>query len=272
MSAGEPREAGFRTERMYTYYHILDCLRALLHQLERGEANLTIDPVVWENTTTAFETWTQELASGRMRGLWTVTPEDVERVRHLRVLGHEALAGRPPPSELLPLIKQSLIPMYGPDWELLPDWETSLAIHRKANQTAAIPGEDPYKAFERIDWLVAAHMCGGGYIHELAEAIERGDADLPVGLSAWENTMAALDAAVLDHVHGRAQWTHEIVMLQDAERVRHLRVLGAEALSGGPRSPEIGPLAKVTLRMLFGPDWKSLMPDVVAGALAIRNG
>ena len=84
--------------------------------------------------------------------------------------------------------------------------------------------------------------------------------------------MAALEAAVLDHVHGRVQWTHEIVTLQDAERVRQLRVLGAEALSGGPRSPEIGPLANVTLRMLFGPDWKSLMPDIVADALVILDG
>ena len=50
-------------------------------------------------------------------------------------------------------------------------------------------------------------------------------------------------------------------MLQDGERVQKLRVLGAEALSGGPRSPEIGPLASVILRMLFGPDWKSLLPS-----------
>jgi hypothetical protein len=195
-----------------------------------------------------------------------------EVIRGARSLGHEALAGGPPPSELLPLIKQSLIVLYGPEWERLPDWETSLAIHREASQTADVPGEDPCKAFERIDWLVAAHTCGGGYIHELAEAIERGDADLPVGPSAWENTMAALEAAVMDHVHGRVQWTHEIVTVQDAERVQKLRVLGAEALSGGPRSPDIGPLAKAILRMLFGPDWKSLMPEVVADALAILNG
>ena len=272
MIASEPRDPTFGTWWVHAYHHGLDCVRTMLQQLERDAANLTIDPVVWENSTAALEWMAEELASGRMRGQQVVTPEDVERVRRLRALGREALAGGPPSPELPPLIKQTLNAVYGPDWDLIPDWDTSLAASREAAQAASVPGHDPDEAMDRLEWLAATLMCGGGYIYGLARAIERGDAHLPVGPLAWENAMAALERAVLEHVRGRVQWTREILTLEDVERVRRLRALGAEALSGGSRSQDIGSLAQACLGMLFGPDWERSMPDVEAAAQAIVHG
>lgn len=135
-----------------------------------------------------------------------------------------------------------------------------------------VSGRDPDEAADRLEWLSATITCGSWYVHGLAAAIEHGDADLPIGPSAWENAMAALEWAVAEHLRGRVQWTKEIITPDDAERVRSLRALGAEAISGGPRSTDIGPLAQVCLGMLYGPDWKSVMPDAEAAAQMILHG
>src|SRR4051812_24164502 len=125
-----------------------------------------------------------------------------------------------------------------------------------------VSGRDPDEAENQLEWLSATLACGSGYIHGIVEAIERGDAHLPVGPAAWENAMAALEWAVTEHIRGRVQWTRDLITPDDAERVRRLRALGADALSGGPRSTDIRPLAEACLGMLYGPDWKSIMPDV----------
>ena len=272
MTASGPPEPSFGTWWVHAYHHGLDCVRTLLQQLARGAVDLTVAPVVWENTTAALEWMAEELDSGRMRGQQVVTPEDVGRVRRLRVLGREALDGGPSSPELPLLIQQTLSVLYGPDWERIPDWETSLAASRVASQAPSVPRHDPDGAMDRLEWLAATLTCGGASIHGLASAIEHGDAQLPIDPSAWENTMAALERAVVEHVRGRVQWTTKILTQEDAERVRRLRELGAEALSGGSRSPDIGPLAQVCLDMLFGPDWESTMPDIEADAQEIVQG
>jgi hypothetical protein len=135
-----------------------------------------------------------------------------------------------------------------------------------------VPGRDPDTAADRLEWLAATLMCSGAYIRALAEATERGDADLPVAPSAWDNALAALEWQVMEHVRGRVQWTREVITLEDAARVSRLRALGAEALEGGPRSPDLAPLAEACLSMMYGSDWRDLMPDVAADAQAIVHG
>ncbi|WP_437757311.1 hypothetical protein [Sorangium sp. So ce1389] len=89
---------------------------------------------------------------------------------------------------------------------------------------------------DQLDWAANAEACAVGYIRTLAGAIERGDAEPGVDPSAWEDTMAAVQWAMMEHVHGRARWPSPIT-LEDVERMRRVHVLGSAALSGGERSP-----------------------------------
>ncbi len=272
MTPNEPPEPPVGTWWARTEHHGLGYLRTLLQQLERGAVVLTIDPLTWEHAMDPLEWMAVELATGRMRGQERVTPEDVERVRRVRTLVREVLTGTPPSPELPLLIKQTLRALYGPHWERIPAWDTSLAASPLAAQAASALEQDPDGAMDRFQWLTATLTCGGAYIFWLARAVEHGDVVLPVVPSAWENAMTMLERAVLEHVRGHLQWTTEILAEIDVERVHRLRELGARALSGAPRSLDIAPLARECLVTLFGPNWKSAMPDVEAAAHAIVHG
>lgn len=106
-----------------------------------------------------------------------------------------------------------------------------------------------------LDWASMAELYAVGYIRILADAIERGDADLQVDPVAWENTLTAAEGAMVEQMRGRLHGPTAITA-EDIERMRRLRELGSAALSGGERSPELGPLALRSMESLFGPDWQ----------------
>ncbi|WP_437608568.1 hypothetical protein WMF20_47750 [Sorangium sp. So ce834] len=106
-----------------------------------------------------------------------------------------------------------------------------------------------------LEWAATAELYAVGYIRILADAIERGDADLQVDPGAWENTLTAAEGAMLEHIRGRLHGPTAITA-GDVERMRRLRELGSAALLGGGRPPELGPLALQCMESLFGSDWK----------------
>jgi hypothetical protein len=117
---------------------------------------------------------------------------------------------------------------------------------------------------EELGWAVHAEFFGVGYIYILACAIERGDADVGIHPSAWENTMSAVEWAMMEQVHGRIQGPTSITV-EDVERMRRLHTLGSAALSGGERLPELRPLALQCLESVFGPDWERVACEAAHG-------
>ncbi|XXT21429.1 hypothetical protein WME94_07685 [Sorangium sp. So ce429] len=110
---------------------------------------------------------------------------------------------------------------------------------------------------DELDWAYHAELFAVGYIHILTGAIERGDVNLGICPTAWENTMSAVELAMLDHVNGRMQGPTTITA-EDIERMRRLHALGAAALSGGERPPALCQLAFICAESLFGADWRRL--------------
>ncbi|WP_437570144.1 hypothetical protein [Sorangium sp. So ce542] len=106
-----------------------------------------------------------------------------------------------------------------------------------------------------LEWAATAELYAVGYIRILADAIERGDADLQVHPGAWENTLTAAEGAMLEHIRGRLHGPTAIIA-GDVERMRRLRELGSAALLGGERPPELGQLALQCMESLFGSDWE----------------
>ncbi|MGK3960823.1 hypothetical protein WMF38_48210 [Sorangium sp. So ce118] len=104
-----------------------------------------------------------------------------------------------------------------------------------------------------LEWASTAELYAVGDIRILADAIERDDTDLQVDPVAWENTLTAVEGAMLEHISGRLHGPTAITVA-DVERMRRLRGLGSAALSGSERSPEFGPLALRCMESLFGPD------------------
>ncbi|WP_438034372.1 hypothetical protein [Sorangium sp. So ce204] len=121
-----------------------------------------------------------------------------------------------------------------------------------------------------LDWASWATLYAVGYIRILADAFERGDADLQVDPSAWENTLIAAEGAMLEHVRGRLHGPTTITV-EDVERMRRLRGLGSAALSSGERSPELYPLALRCMESLFGPDWKRVSREAAFHARALNQ-
>lgn len=121
-----------------------------------------------------------------------------------------------------------------------------------------------------LDWASWATLYAVGYIRILADAIERGDADLQVDPVAWENTLTAAEGAMVEHVRGRLHGPTSITV-EDIERMRRLRELGSAALSGGERSPDLGPLALRSMESLFGPDWKRAAQKAAFYARALNQ-
>ncbi|WP_437644188.1 hypothetical protein [Sorangium sp. So ce362] len=121
-----------------------------------------------------------------------------------------------------------------------------------------------------LDWATTAVLFAGGYIRILADAIERGDADLQVDPVAWENTLIAVEGAMAEQIRGRLHGPTAITA-EDVERMRRLRGLGSAALSGGERSPELCPLALRSMESLFGPDWKRVAREAAFYARALNQ-
>ncbi|WP_437635030.1 hypothetical protein [Sorangium sp. So ce854] len=129
----------------------------------------------------------------------------------------------------------------------------------------------PEEVEDLLEWASMAELYAVGYIRILADAIERGDADLQVDPSAWENTMAAAAWAMMEHVRGRLHGPTAITV-EDIERMRLLHGLGAAALSSGERPPELYPLALRCMECLFGPDWKRAAREAASYARALGQG
>ncbi|WP_437809615.1 hypothetical protein [Sorangium sp. So ce1078] len=119
-----------------------------------------------------------------------------------------------------------------------------------------------------LDWATTAVLFAVGYIRILADAIERGDADLQVDPSAWENTLTAVEGVMLEHIRGHLHGPTAITV-EDVERMRRLRGLGSAALSGGERSPELYPLSLRCMESLLGPNWKRTARDAVSYTRAL---
>ncbi|WP_437931753.1 hypothetical protein WMF37_21685 [Sorangium sp. So ce291] len=121
-----------------------------------------------------------------------------------------------------------------------------------------------------LDWASMATLYAVGYMRILADAIERGDADLQVDPVAWENTLTAVEGAMVEQIRGRLHGPTAITA-EDVERTRQLRELGSAALSGGERSPELCPLALRSMESLFGPDWKRAAREAAFYARALNQ-
>jgi hypothetical protein len=113
----------------------------------------------------------------------------------------------------------------------------------------------PEELEDLLDWASMVKLYAVGYIRILADAIERGDADLQVDPVAWDNTLIAIEGVMAEQDRGRLHGPTPITV-EDVERMQRLRKLGSAALSGGERSPEFCPLALRCIECLFGPDWK----------------
>ncbi|KYF79552.1 hypothetical protein BE20_17575 [Sorangium cellulosum] len=121
-----------------------------------------------------------------------------------------------------------------------------------------------------LDWATMTVLYAVGYIRILADAIERGDADLQVDPMAWENTLTAVEGVMAEQMRGHLHGPTPITM-EDVERMQRLRSLGFAALSGGERSPEFCPLALRCMETLFGQDWKRASRDAVSCAHALNQ-
>ncbi|WP_437484948.1 hypothetical protein WME75_46270 [Sorangium sp. So ce1014] len=121
-----------------------------------------------------------------------------------------------------------------------------------------------------LDWATMTTVYAAGYIRILADAIERGDAELQVDPVAWENTLTAAEGAMVEQMRGRLHGPTAITA-EDIERMRRLRELGSAALSGGERSPELGPLALRSMGSLFGPDWQRAAQKAAFCARALNQ-
>jgi len=113
---------------------------------------------------------------------------------------------------------------------------------------------------ELLEWAVDAQLNGILCLRALVLSIERGDAKLPIDPHAWDNTMAALEWMLTQHLAGEIHRAPPFTQ-QDLDRVRRVHLLGIEALSGGRRAPELGPLADQCLSsMAFG--WRGHEPEL----------
>ncbi|WP_437650439.1 hypothetical protein [Sorangium sp. So ce362] len=121
-----------------------------------------------------------------------------------------------------------------------------------------------------LDWATMTKLYAVGYIRIVADAIERGDADLQVDPVAWENTLLAVEGAMVEQVRGRLHGPRPITV-EDVERMRRLGGLGSAALSGGERSPELCPLALQCMESLFGADWKRASREAAFYARALNQ-
>ncbi|WP_437897098.1 hypothetical protein [Sorangium sp. So ce124] len=128
----------------------------------------------------------------------------------------------------------------------------------------------PEEEEDLLEWASMAVFYAVGYIRILAEAIERGDADFQVDPAAWDNTLIAVEGAMMEQIRGRLHGPTAIT-LEDVERMRRLRGLGSAALSGGERSPELCPLALRCMESLCGRDWKSVAREAAFYARALNQ-
>jgi hypothetical protein len=117
---------------------------------------------------------------------------------------------------------------------------------------------------EELAWAVYAQAFAVGYIYLLACALKRGDADLGVDPSAWENTMTAAEWAMMRHVGARIQGPTTITV-EDVERIRRLHTMGSAALAGGERPPELYQLSIQCMECLFGSDWEQAAREAARG-------
>jgi hypothetical protein len=231
-----------------------DLLHAMRDELARG-APLTIDPVAWDNTMAALDWMASEWMARDMRYYEPVTEELRDVLSRVTVLGREALAGEARSPELVALIERCLVAIHGPRWARLPDWPSML-------RTRAAPKQIMEEG-EPFEWVGEAHLLGAACLHAFVVGVERGDAELRIDRSAWDNTLAAvawaLEQRMLGHVQGPI-----VITKEDVERVHRLQALGSSALSGGARSGDLVPLASASLVLLVGADWRKELQRIEA--------
>jgi hypothetical protein len=109
-----------------------------------------------------------------------------------------------------------------------------------------------------MEWAVDAQTHGIYCLRALVLSIERGDAKLPIEPQAWENTMAALEWMLLQHIEGPLYQMRPITQ-EDVEIVRRIHALGTVAIAGGERAPELGPLADRYLSSMIS-GWRTASP------------
>lgn len=106
---------------------------------------------------------------------------------------------------------------------------------------------------ELLEWAVDAQLNGILCLRALVLSIERGDAKLPIDPDAWDNTMAALEWMLSQHLAGEIDRAQQPYTQEDLDCVRRVHALGTQALSAGKRDPALGPLADRCLSsMAFG--------------------
>lgn len=236
----------------YAYGYGMGRLYVMRDELERG-ADLTIDPVAWENTMAALVWMAGQWSARGTRYDHPIADQHCEVLRRVAALGRDALAGGPRSPDLVPLIEKCLVAFYGPDWAI-PDWPSTLERLTRTEtppQEASAPtdlGADD--DFDFGVWLVASVTAGIDRIEQMVQAIERGDPDLGIDPAAWENCLAALTWAV-ELALGSGRVGGLPTTEEDLHRIRRVRALGSEALSGHAPSPELLPLARSCLQVLL---------------------
>jgi hypothetical protein len=115
-----------------------------------------------------------------------------------------------------------------------------------------------FREGDAFDWAATAHLEGAHCLYALVVAIERGAPPIPIDRSAWENTMAAVEWAMLERTKGHVEGPERITE-DDLGGFRRLHALGSRALDGGGLSPEIHALALRCLPLLVGMPWREAL-------------
>lgn len=92
------------------------CLGVMVLSIERGDAKLPIEPGAWEDTMTELAWMLTQFLDGSFYRELPYVPEDLERVRRVRALGIQAIAGGERAPELAALADACLRSLCGGDW------------------------------------------------------------------------------------------------------------------------------------------------------------
>jgi hypothetical protein len=117
------------------------------------------------------------------------------------------------------------------------------------------PGPGEYIDDPLLELGFEATMRGAFCLRVLVQSIEQGADELPIDPRAWENTMAAVEWMISQHIAG-ALYTEPRVTQEDLDRARRVHALGSVAISGGERAPDLLPLAEACASSMV-PGWRA---------------
>lgn len=115
-------------------------------------------------------------------------------------------------------------------------------------------------------WAWEAYSGAASCIFVLLRGLARDAMDLGIDRVAWDNTLAVAVWALAEKRAGRVlRDLDRDISREDVDTLRRLAGLGAEALAGGERTPELRQLAERCLTG-YAPDWRRMMELLPPGA------